>query len=516
MRVMINQTGRGLRVLAVAALAFGLLGTKAVAQEEFVYLVKATDCRVLPDIRIQSGFRLQGLPGIVTALHGVAGCNHITASRPGTNDTHLGLDDYWVDLDRDVAVLRGGSLDGGPGLVQSPTAIPAEKEVEVFGHPAAIPNVWRMDLKIETLALVPLENGVSPAIRRALALRQSPQPWINVLRLNGDLQPGHSGAPILDRRGRVVGIGSGGLAGGTLGIGWAIPLQTVYWVPKSEVAARYNDIAFREPTHVFTHSDPDEPAVTPIVRSQGSGCVTQNMLVDLDRGETSPLQMDGDLFLANIDGVHRVLQPGLMGTAQIASMGQLDFDRVTLPMLQRAGPTNTTLDASRDQRSQIPGGTVLAVRTSGGRLAKVRINESMGSFVSFDWVTYALPSEGASPVAPRIGPCGPEASLACGTGQLPGDAIDHFTVDGISGSDLIVTVQHRFNPAHGAVYLGAQLLDQSGGYVSLGFRPVAASSSGRTQTVVDLGTARARYLLVWLYEANKGESFVCRRFDYRR
>jgi hypothetical protein len=46
-----------------------------------------------------------------------------------------------------------------------------------------------------------------------------------VLRLDGNLLPGHSGAPLLDAQGQVVGIGSGGLERGAVGVGWAVRAQ---------------------------------------------------------------------------------------------------------------------------------------------------------------------------------------------------------------------------------------------------------------------------------------------------
>jgi hypothetical protein len=46
-----------------------------------------------------------------------------------------------------------------------------------------------------------------------------------VLRLDGNLLPGHSGAPLIDAEGQVVGIGSGGLERGAVGVGWAIRAQ---------------------------------------------------------------------------------------------------------------------------------------------------------------------------------------------------------------------------------------------------------------------------------------------------
>jgi hypothetical protein len=42
------------------------------------------------------------------------------------------------------------------------------------------------------------------------------------VRTDGNLLPGHSGAPIIDYQGRVIAIGSGGMERGTVGVGWAV------------------------------------------------------------------------------------------------------------------------------------------------------------------------------------------------------------------------------------------------------------------------------------------------------
>lgn len=60
--------------------AFLLFGPIAYAQQENVYLIKMFDCTYKPIQRSQTGFRARGLKGIVTALHGVADCQKITAS----------------------------------------------------------------------------------------------------------------------------------------------------------------------------------------------------------------------------------------------------------------------------------------------------------------------------------------------------------------------------------------------------------------------------------------------------
>jgi hypothetical protein len=55
-----------------------------------------------------------------------------------------------------------------------------------------------------------------------------------VVRINGSLLPGDSGAPLIDWRGQVAGIGDGGLERGTVGLGWATQPQYVNQLRNSD------------------------------------------------------------------------------------------------------------------------------------------------------------------------------------------------------------------------------------------------------------------------------------------
>jgi hypothetical protein len=510
-----------------AALVAPAVATASAVELQYIYYVEASRCASLPEPRTLTGFQVEKLDGIVTALHGVVGCQHITARHPETNRWYSGLTIRRVDVDRDVALLEVPGLPRGGGLKPSASGEPAGAAVVVLGHPAAVQAVWDMPLTLSERVLRTLESFLPPALNTAARKRRSPSLDIHVLALNGPLQPGHSGAPVLDAvRRDVLGVGSGGIGDGTLNIGWAIPISQITWQAPADVtkegltvAQRLDELAGIEPTDLWLNRDPDQPTQKPVERSSGVACLGQTMRFDLDRGDSRPSDAEADLFLNARTFSERYLQP--WGAAALAVIGDRDFERVTPEALKRAPLSGLGLNASRDARNALPPGTVLAVRTGAGRYAKLQIVSSQGDAVSFKWVTYALPSEGPSPLAPHLEPCSEkglfEATLLCGTGRLPGDAITSFRVLDNRPDGLVVALRHSYAPAHGSVWIGSKLLDKDGASLHPGYFPTAALSTGETVVRVVRGgdRTRQRYVLFWLYEAHKSEAFVCRRFDFR-
>jgi hypothetical protein len=85
--------------------------------------------------------------------------------------------------------------------------------------------------------------------------------------------PGHSGAPILNGNGRLVGVGDGGIDFGRVGWGWAIPWHEIEWktvvatTPKEAVSradvASLQVLATIDAQLVFSFSDPAAATPTP-------------------------------------------------------------------------------------------------------------------------------------------------------------------------------------------------------------------------------------------------------------
>jgi hypothetical protein len=74
----------------------------------------------------------------------------------------------------------------------------------------------------------------------ALLARRSPDLQIRTLFAEAHFVPGHSGAPVLNAQGQVIGVVSGGLKEGYIGKSWLIPWADVVWQPLYDAAGALN------------------------------------------------------------------------------------------------------------------------------------------------------------------------------------------------------------------------------------------------------------------------------------
>ena len=219
----------------------------------FVYKVIGQDCtRVIEEnnelsseivpLSIQTGFVIEDpeIKGIITALHGIIGCKKIILST--ANDSKEGFLDK-VDVAKDIAVLRSKILDNlsRNNFPQRTQNIPEDSSgFFVVGYPLATELqrsgfIGSGTYKTLLKNLIPLDFENKNILRAALEKRKSPLLTKDVLKLQGNLVSGYSGAPVFDSQGQVIGIGQGGLQGGTVGIGWAAIWEGLNLRPKSEV-----------------------------------------------------------------------------------------------------------------------------------------------------------------------------------------------------------------------------------------------------------------------------------------
>jgi hypothetical protein len=214
------------RVVAtlVPTLALTAIQPHAWPQDQSVYLVKAFNCPFVSQ-RMLTGFTVAGIDGIVTALHGVAGCNQIEVEH---NDATTGsLQVSRVDVRNDVAILTSSEFHTNDSLTPNLSRNwKGADPVRVIGHPEGI-ELLLSKLELRTPPTKTLAGLIPRSLRGQFKSRQSPDLAITVLSMQGTLVPGYSGAPILDTADRVIGIADGGLEGGLSQVTWAIPLPSI-------------------------------------------------------------------------------------------------------------------------------------------------------------------------------------------------------------------------------------------------------------------------------------------------
>lgn len=203
-------------------------GTSVRGQEEHVFLVLSGEHSL-------SGFRVKGTKGIITALHGVAGSEVITAvsSKGPILNEPLKIKAY--DLQHDVALIGSAQMErlpaegfSVPAKVDWNAMAGRQGQIGVIGYPVGIDlkELWT-PLTLRRPPTRRLKEQVDAKTRKALSGRRSPDPSIVVASISGDILPGHSGAPILNSNGQVVAVANGGLRGTE--ITWAVPYPDINW-----------------------------------------------------------------------------------------------------------------------------------------------------------------------------------------------------------------------------------------------------------------------------------------------
>lgn len=231
--------GRGLSPFKVAALILALQSTTAHAAlcpppapaggadpVDDCGLVFRVECPAQG--RVLTGFkaRVGDGVGIVTALHGVLGCSDLTAFN--LRDSYAGLRLAKVDIALDAAFLSSTALEREGEVLQTTGAL-GDEELRVVGYPQGLRHQFSHRIELHIQPFRRLFELLPDAERNALSSRGSPDIQENVMSLSGAIQNGYSGAPILTWDGRAVGIANGGLRGGTVDIGWAMPVRDLDW-----------------------------------------------------------------------------------------------------------------------------------------------------------------------------------------------------------------------------------------------------------------------------------------------
>jgi len=161
-----------------------------------------------------SGFVIDEQGLILTNAHVIEAATAIQVTFSGSHT--VTAQPVGKDPDTDLALLR---IDP-EGLDLRPLELGDSESVQVGDATVAIGNPFGLERTLTT--------GVVSALQRRLT---APSGFTieNVIQTDAALNPGNSGGPLLDASGRVIGINSqiaAGAAGGSVGIGFAVPVNT--------------------------------------------------------------------------------------------------------------------------------------------------------------------------------------------------------------------------------------------------------------------------------------------------
>lgn len=291
-----------------------------------IFLVQAYNCPGAIASRSLTGFRAAGVPGIVTTLHGVAGCRSIKAQSEGGPPLSRQVLVSRVSIDNDLATLDSlelaNSYPTGYPLSGAPP-VPYQN-LSVDGYPEGLLHHLITTLQVRSPASVSLSNLLSRDLNDSLSERASPSPLLTILSIQGNLLPGHSGAPIFDQNHRVVAVANGGLKEGTVAISWAIPIAALQQLRPSAGSERLAALITHDSAALFSFAAAE---TAPPMGSGLAAAVANNDVQSAQRilrVSVPQDEKDGELYAAVRNGSAQVLGVLIENGADPATSGRGD------------------------------------------------------------------------------------------------------------------------------------------------------------------------------------------------
>jgi S1-C subfamily serine protease len=164
-----------------------------------------------------SGFVVDKSGHIVTNYHVVEGADEIRVSFSNQDTVEAEL--VGVDPSTDLAVLQ---VDASASAL-TPLPLGNSDKVDVGDPVVAIGNPFGLDRTATA--------GIVSAVQREITAPGGQFAIDHVIQTDAPINKGNSGGPLLNTRGQVIGVNTqietGGVAAGNVGIGFAVPVNTV-------------------------------------------------------------------------------------------------------------------------------------------------------------------------------------------------------------------------------------------------------------------------------------------------
>jgi S1-C subfamily serine protease len=164
-----------------------------------------------------SGFVIDREGHVLTNNHVIEGASKVSV-KLGDSETSYDAEVVGTDPGTDIALLK---VDA-PESAFHPLALGRSAEMEVGDPVVAIGNPFGLDRTVT--------SGIVSAVQRNI---QAPNGFSisHVIQTDAAINPGNSGGPLINAAGQVIGINAqiatGGGGNGNVGIGFAIPIDTV-------------------------------------------------------------------------------------------------------------------------------------------------------------------------------------------------------------------------------------------------------------------------------------------------
>lgn len=164
-----------------------------------------------------SGFLIDNEGHMVTNNHVIEGADDITVTL-GDSDEVYEASVVGTDPSTDLAVIK---VDA-PEKAMKPLQLADSGDVKVGDPVVAIGNPFGLDRTVTTGIVSALQREISSLNQYAIS---------NVIQTDAAINPGNSGGPLINTDGQVIGVNSqiatGGTSQGNVGIGFAVPSNTV-------------------------------------------------------------------------------------------------------------------------------------------------------------------------------------------------------------------------------------------------------------------------------------------------
>jgi S1-C subfamily serine protease len=220
-----------------------------------------------------TGFVVRRDGTIVTNAHVVAGAQTAQV-RFGDSGEQVEAEVLGTDTGSDLAVLR---VDPGSVGRLRPLPLANSERVRVGDAVVAIGHPFGLD-RTATAGIV---SGVGREIRAPDGFQID-----EVIQTDAPINPGNSGGPLLDARGRVVGVNSqiatGGAGGGNVGIGFAVPSNTVREVLPALSRGQRVERPYLGVTTAPHREGAEVQEVTPDSPAESAGLIPGDVITGID------------------------------------------------------------------------------------------------------------------------------------------------------------------------------------------------------------------------------------------